>query len=256
MRVFLKVCFMLACLSLSACNQGVVPGENANPYSETNEIAESNFKLGVAYLKNGNYEKALEKLTKSIRADSRYGPAYNALGVLYEKIGQMDKAEDNFKKALSLNKSDSSTLNNYGLFLCQNGRFEEAENTLLKAANNPLYETPEIAYANMAICYLKQDRKDEAEKYFRSALDLNPRLPTALIHMCEISYNQNNYLSARAYLQRYLEVAKHTPKSLWLGIRIENELGNQDALSSYSLLLKNNFPDSEEAKLLKQSGLK
>jgi Tfp pilus assembly protein PilF len=33
-------------------------------------------------------------------------------------------------------------------------------------------------------------------------------------------------------------------------------LGNQDALSSYSLLLKNNFPDSEEAKLLKQSGLK
>ena len=247
---------MIACLVLSGCNQVIAPSDNVNPYAVTNEVAESNFRLGVAYLKNGNYEKALEKLTKSIDADPRYAPAYNALGVLHQKLGQMKKSEDHFKKALSLNRSDSSTLNNYGLFLCQNERYDEAEKAFLDAASNPLYETPEIAHANAGICYLKQGLDDKAEGYFRSALDLNPRIPSALIQMSDFSYNQNNFLSARAYLQRYLAVSKPTPKSLWLGIKIENELGDQNALSSYRLLLKNNFPDSEEARLLEQSGLK
>ena len=78
----------------------------------------------------------------------------------------------------------------------------------------------------------------------------------ALIQMGQISYDQGNYLSARGYLQRYLEVARHTPASLWLGIRVEKELGDKDTLSSYALLLRNNFPDSDEAALLRQSGLR
>ncbi|MEE9575548.1 MAG: type IV pilus biogenesis/stability protein PilW, partial [Gammaproteobacteria bacterium] len=64
------------------------------------------------------------------------------------------------------------------------------------------------------------------------------------------SYSNANYLSARAYLQRYLEISAHTARSLWLGINIETELGDKDALSSYELLLKNKFPTSKEAGLL------
>ncbi len=74
--------------------------------------------------------------------------------------------------------------------------------------------------------------------------------------MSDLSYNQGNYLSARGYLQRYLEIANHTPISLWLGIRIERELGDKNALSSYALSLRNNFPDSKEARLLQESGAK
>ena len=57
-------------------------------------------------------------------------------------------------------------------------------------------------------------------------------------------------LSARAYLQRFLEVSKHTAASLWMGIRIERQLGDKDAIASYKLALRNNFPDSNEATLL------
>ena len=34
--------------------------------------------------------------------------------------------------------------------------------------------------------------------------------------------------------------------------QIERELGNQDAVASYSLVLKNNYPDSEEARQLRK----
>jgi len=38
-----------------------------------------------------------------------------------------------------------------------------------------------------------------------------------------------------------------------LGIRIERELGDKNAVSSYELLLRNQFSESEEAKLLSQA---
>ena len=55
---------------------------------------------------------------------------------------------------------------------------------------------------------------------------------------------------ARAYLQRYAEVAQHTAESLWLGVRTENQLGDKDQMASYGLKLRAKFPDSEQAKYL------
>ena len=62
-------------------------------------------------------------------------------------------------------------------------------------------------------------------------------------------------MPARGFLSRYLDANRHTPKSLWLGIRIETELGDKNAVSSYALLLRNQYTDSEEAELLSQSGI-
>ena len=154
---------------------------------------------------------------------------------------------------MSLNKNDSSTLNNYGNYLCQQNRLEEAEKTFLNAAANPLYESPEIAITNAGLCLSNNQREDDAEKYFRQALQLNPRVPQALIKMCDISFKLPNYLAARGYLQRYQEVARHTARSLWLGIQVEQALHDKDAVSSYALQLKNNYPDSQEAMLLRES---
>ena len=74
--------------------------------------------------------------------------------------------------------------------------------------------------------------------------------------MAKLSFETGRYLPARGYLQRYVAAAKHTAESLWLGIQIEQQLGDKDAISSYALLLKNTFPDSDQARLLRESGTK
>jgi len=66
--------------------------------------------------------------------------------------------------------------------------------------------------------------------------------------MSQLTYEQENFLSARGYLQRYLSVARHSPRTLSLGIKIEEKLGDENTVASYKMLLKNNFPDSPEAK--------
>ena len=246
---------VIVALLLSSCNQAT--GNGSLDISErSNEVAETNLNLGIAYLKRGEYEKSLEKLNKALEADPHYTLTLNALGLLYQKLGDNAKAEQYFKQALGIRSNDPYTLNNYGQFLCANNRFDEAQNAFMSAAKNPLYETPEISITNAGTCALKNDQPDIAEKFFREALDKNPKVPIALIQMSQLSYDQGNYLSARGYLQRYLAVSKHTPASLWLGIQIEQQLGDKNTLSSYALLLKHKFPDSDEAKLLQESGIK
>ncbi len=247
---------LISAMVLAACNPaqiGTSSDQNIRPSHVTNEVASANLNLAVAYLKKGDYNGALERLEKARAADPSHPATYNVFGLLYQKIGDNKKAEQNFKRALSLDSNDSSTLNNYGNFLCQQNRLEESEEAFLKAAANPLYQTPEIAVTNAGLCLYNNQKKDKAKNYFQQALQINPRVPQALIKMCEFALDDFNYLSARAYIQRFQQVSRHTARSLWLGIQIERELGDKDTMSSYALLLRNSFPDSDEASILRES---
>jgi type IV pilus assembly protein PilF len=257
---------LLLCLMLSGCGPLAVVGavgttinnaaynaaerdlNNPEPSGKKKafNVAIANMNLGIEYMRQGKYEDALEKLNRSIEAKPDFAPSYNVLGLLYQQLGDDEKAEKNFKKSLKLDPSDSSAYNNYGLFLCKKERLEEAETAFLNAANNPFYSTPEIALTNVGVCLYKTS-PDVAENYFRQALEKNSEFSHALIQMADISYEKRQYNLAQQYLERYKKNASHTPKSLWLGIRIYSELGYKDQVSSYVLLLKNKYPDSDEA---------
>jgi len=244
--------FMFILPVLWSCNQtgssNVRPARNA-----THESVNANISLGVEYMRQGSYENALEKLERARQIDPGYYGTYNVLGLFYQQIGQNSQAEHNFKRAISLSNNDAATLNIYGQFLCQTERPDEAEKIFLRAVNHPMNETPEIALTNTGVCAFINGQFEKAESYFRRALELNPMIPDALIKMSQISFDTGKYMSARGYLQRYLEVASHTAVSLWLGIKVEQQLGDDNTVSSYALLLKNNFPDSAEAGLLSQT---
>ena len=242
-------------LLAGGCNQGT--GNNLRaPRKATNDAVSANINLGVEYMRQGSYELALEKLDRARSIDPGYYNTYNIYGLLYQRMGQNSEAEKNFRKAVSLANNDAEVLNNFGQFLCQTGRPEDAEDIFLQAVANPLNKTPEVSLTNAAMCAQRSGRQDQAEDFYRRALDLNPRIPDALIRMAQITQEQGNSLSARAFLQRYLKDAKHTAQSLWLGIQIERELGDENTVSSYALSLRNNLPQSKEAALLDQSGLR
>lgn len=250
------IVLILSLFSLAACAPVSGRGGDLQTDYDANEIAQANMRLGVAYMEDGNYEKALEKLERARKADPSYPMVHNMLGLLYQRMGETGKAEESFKRGLSEAPNNSNLLNNYGQYLCAQNRPDEAEQAFLKARDNPLNDNPARSLTNAGTCALMNNNTDKAETYYRDALQLNPQQSLALVRMAEIQYEKGEYLSARGYLQRYLEIARHTPRSLWLGIRIERELGDNDTLSSYALLLKSNFPDSEEARLLRESGLK
>jgi len=240
------LCFIIGLIS--ACGQNV----QDNTYIPSDGAAKINLQLGVEYMRRGKHDIALNKFQKALRLDSNYADAHNAIAVLYERLGIDEQAKQHYQKALILKPKGSDVHNNYGQFLCRHKQFHEADKHFLMALENPVYRTPEIPYTNAGLCALRAHNSTQAETYFRQALQKNPKFPRALFRMAELSYEQKYYTQAYEYLQRYIEIAKHTPQTLWLGIRIERALNNRSTAASYALLLQRNFPDASETQLLNQ----
>lgn len=236
---------LLSVLLLSVgCTETAV--RDKNPHS----AAQFNVELGLQYMQQGMNKVALEKLQKALRQDPSLPSAHNAIAVLYERLGELDKADHHFQRAIRLDDKDSRAHNNYGAFLCRHDRWEDAESHFVAAATDPLYETPALAYTNAGICAESAGDTEKAELYLRKALEQDPDYPVALRNMARLSLKQQQYMQTRAYLQRYQAVARHTPETLLIGIQTEEHLGDKDTAASYRLLLRNNFPDSPQAKQL------
>jgi type IV pilus assembly protein PilF len=213
------------------------------------EAAEANAELGLRYMMQGNLEVSMEKLKRALDYDSDNVHANHYIAELYSRLGRFEDADRHFRRALSNANDDPNLHNNYGAFLCARGRYEDAEAQFKKALQDPIYRGRLDTMENVGLCYLQKPDLHKAEEYLHQTLSIDPRHPKSLLGMAKIAFYEGKYMSTRAYLQRYLEVAPHTPETLWLGIRTERILGDQNAVASYGLLLKNNFPGSKEAKL-------
>ena len=238
---------VIAVSVLTACSSSP---EVREVKTDPSAAAKANTELGVEYLREGNYELSKTKLTKALELEPNYAPAHDYIAVLYQTVGETKLAEKHYKRSLRLNPDNAPTRNNYGQFLCFLDRYKDATAQFMKAADNAFYPTPEVPLTNAGLCAARIPDLAAAEEYYRLALQINSRFAPALLQMSIIRYQESNYLGARAYLERLQEVASHNPQSLWLAVRTEFALNDHEAWGAYSMILKNNFPDSDETALL------
>ncbi|MBI5613116.1 MAG: type IV pilus biogenesis/stability protein PilW [Gammaproteobacteria bacterium] len=224
--------------------------EQAASEVRSSRLVETRTQLAASYMQRNQLDIALEELEKALAVESDNSQANNVMGLLQIRLKNDEKAEQHFRRALSAQGDNSEARNNYGVFLCERGRLDDAEHQFKTALANPLYKTPEIAGINAGTCLLKKNAPALAEKYFRTALQVNPKSPTALYQMAVLNFTAKQFLPARGFIQRYMEVGNDTPESLLLAIRIEHALGAKDAQAQYAGRLRSKFPDSPEAKQL------
>ena len=242
--------------ALAGCNSAFVNDDTGiRKEQEVDRLAALNTKLGIGYLREGRTDLAYKRLGKALEIQPNYAGALTAMALLLDSLGKSNEASAHYRRAVAAAPSDSGALNNYGSFLCRHGDTEQAIAHFERAASNPLYNAPEAALTNAGLCLARNGDKAQAEAFFRRALTKDPKMAPALISMSELSLSNGRELAGRGYLQRYLEVAKHTSQSLWLGIQIEHELGDKNAASSYAMLLRANYPDAPETKLLLESDI-
>lgn len=239
----LSVIFALS-LFLAACGGGVQKD------IDRQKLAETQLHLAIGYLRQGRIDVSLEKLQRALEAAPDYAPAHSTIALVYQRLGDLDKAEEHFQRALSLNPQDGRTHNNYAVMLCQARKFDAAEEHFLAALKSRGYKTPASAFENLGVCAMQEPDLKKAERYLRRALQIDPTLPVSLLRMAQISLDNKRYMSGRAYLQRYLAVAPPSASSLWLGIQIETQLGDEAAVREYADQLSRHFPDSDEMGLL------
>lgn len=243
----MKKLTLLAVFALAGCAaQSTQGGADAS----LRQRAKIHTELGGSYYAQGQLAVALEEFKGATQLDPAYAPAFTGLGLVHAALRQDDKAEANFKRALQLDPESSESHNNYGTFLCSRNRLDESIAEFLTAIRNPLYSTPESAYLNAGICALKKQDEKNAEAYLLNALQIQPGLRQASFQLANIYFARGDHLQARKHLQHAMLHGDPTPEMLWLGVRIERALGGRDVEASYSLLLRNKYPDSEQTRAL------
>jgi type IV pilus assembly protein PilF len=215
------------------------------------EKASLNLQMGVRYMDLGMLDVAKEKLQTAYDLDSRNPEVLNAMAVFYERIKDNEKAEDFYESALGKDPDNYSIKNNFGRFLCDRGNQEKGIALLQESLQSAMNNRRWLAESNIGLCLLQQNNRVQAEEYFRKALQSNPEYAPALKEMLKLSYDNQQYMSARAFLERYMAVAKHTPDTLWYAFQTERAMGNYQAADEYQEQLINNFPTSKEAQDIK-----
>lgn len=207
--------------------------------------------LAAVYYGQHQYSVALDELKFALSMDSKYAPAYGVRGLVHMALLEDSKAEEDFERSLDLDGKDSGTRNNYGWFLCQRGREKESLAQFMEAVKNPLYATPEKAYLNAGLCLKKFGKINEAERFLKNALTLQPRMTEALLGMAELSFSKADYAGAKSYFLRLSRTGVElSAADLLLAARVERKLGDKNAEASYKLQLRKRFPESRETQLM------
>lgn len=203
--------------------------------------------LGVGYLQKGRMDLASMNLEKALEQDDDSAPAHHYYALLQERLGDNDKAGKHFRKALDITPKDPDLLNNYGSYLCHTGHYADAEKAFLKSVSDPLYSTPEFAYTNAGICVKKAGNIQQAESYFRQALEKNNRFSEALYQMAKLHHEKGESAKAEAFLYRYNDSAPATPDSLLLCYQVQTRLNAVEKADACAANLREKFPDSQAA---------
>lgn len=235
---------------LAACASS---GPDLNEEQER-QLVRTHLQLASGYMQRGQLDVAKQNLERALALSPGDPDANNMMALLQWRLNELDDAERHFRRALRAQERNAEAENNYGAFLCERGRTEEAMRSFERALSDRLYERRASASENAGLCLYRAGEHARAEPYFREALQREPRRPVSLLHMARISFENDQALSARAFIERYFAVATDTPEALLLGVRIERTLDNKDQEASYAVRLRGKFPTSPEAQQLAGGG--
>lgn len=217
------------------------------------EAARLNLDLGINYLRQGKFEAALLKLDKSIQANPQNPAAYRVKALVYEQLDDPGRAEASYRDAVRYGADDQSALNDLAVFLCRQAEdYREAISYFDRAIELPAYQFRHEVLTNAGKCARPYDVA-RAEAYLRRAIKVKPQFPEALFHLADISYGNEKYLPARAFIERCLAATAPVPEALYLAYRIETALKDAVAAQTYRARLLSNFPESQQAEQLLDS---
>lgn len=224
------------------------------PRENPEEAAQINVDLGRSYLRKGDLQAAQTKLEKAVELDPDNVAAHSTLGLVYEGLDDQNGAEKQYRRAIAIGPNDPDALNSLAVFLCrQEATRNEALETFDRAIAVPrskYFSDKAMLNTNAGHCANKTRDLGRAEEYLRNALTYNSAYPPALFELADVAFQRQNYLQARAFLQRYTAVARPSPDVLWLSFQVETAMGDRNAADEAARILREDFPESVQTRLL------
>jgi len=243
----------LAAALLAGCvttnSEGGKPLRQEDP---KDAAAKYNIQLGTAYLQQGNYPLAKEKLERSLKQNPKNADVHTSLGLLYDRTGDPKLADKHFREALRLAPDNPDISNNYAIYLCKNGRTPEGVERFMAVANNKFYRTPEVALTNAGVCLRAAKRLDEAQQKFAAAIHTRPNYNEATVQLASLHIERDQLAEARKVVDTYINAFKPDPDVLLAAVSVARAAKDRMSEEKFSRTLRLEFPDSAQARALKR----
>lgn len=220
-------------------------GEDRSP-QETERALADRIAVGLEAMAKGDPERARRHLSRALEIAPKSGKAHAAMAALYRYEMDDEREEAHYRKALRYEPGFSRARNNYAILLYRQGRYREAIRQLERATNDTSYDQRSIAFMNLGRCYVQTGEPEKALAALEKSARLDPSQPDVLLELAELNYNLRRHDTARSYLQVYEGRGRHTPRSLWLGIRLAHLARNPELMAGYELQLENLFKGTPE----------
>jgi type IV pilus assembly protein PilF len=211
-----------------------------------------NVQLGTAYLQQGNYAVAREKLERALEQNPKDPNVHTSLALLYDRTGDSKLADKHYREAMRLAPDKPDVSNNYAIHLCKNGRVDEGVERFTAVAANRYYRTPEVALTNAGVCLRTAKRLDEAEQRFIAAIKARPNYGDATVQLATLYVERARIPDARNVVDTYLNAFKPNPDVLLAGVGVARAAKDRMSEEKYSRRLRLDFPDSPQTRALQR----
>ena len=218
----------------------------ASDEPETRKRARIRIELASGYFEQGQTTVALDEIKLALSADPTYAPAYTLRGLVYARLNEIPLAEDSFKRAQQLSPRDPDVLHHYGLFACQLGRYPQAIELFQQALASPVYGSQAKTLMAKGICEVRAAQFPEAEGSLARSYELDPGNPITAYNLAALQFRRGENAKAQFVIRRLNNTDLANAETLWLGIKVEQRMGNTEAMGQLAQQLERHYPESRE----------
>ncbi len=176
--------------------------DEKRPYTEA---AIKHYNRGVELYQSGFLNQSISEYKSAIDADPRMEESYSNLGLIYVAQRNYSKAVEAFNKALTLKPGRPTTLNGLGAVLYARGKVPEAMEKWKQAVtNDPQFAS---AYYNMGNAYESEKDDHSALNAYAKALRTNPAMADAFYRAGLLMVKEKHPAQASLLLSKSVELA-------------------------------------------------
>ncbi|RJS92326.1 hypothetical protein [Salinisphaera sp. Q1T1-3] len=196
------------------------------------QAAAANANVGAEYLRKNDNERAAQAFQRALHYESDDFTANWGMAVVSDRRNAPADARRYFEKALAARQSPA-VYNSFAAFLCKHGDTQAGLANFQKALSAPNVTDRADTLANAGLCLARADQTARAADYFEQALAIDARQPTALTQLADIAYHAQDYMKARAYIERADSATTLDAEQLRLAADIESAMNDRAAAESY-----------------------
>lgn len=226
-KFFISILVMCCVYGIINCNNSAKAQDK--DYYEVNIVKSVNLTQANDYVKEGNYDKALEIYNSILEKNPESIPARLGVATIYSDLYKIKASQREFKAVLAQDPDNSEAHNGLGMNYYRittssnmdirdniGSLYRQAAEEFSKAiASNP---NNDEALANLGMIYQHQGRIEEAEVKYKESLTNNPMNSNANYRLGTILFDRGDTPSAIEHYKKSLQInSKNSSAHYYLG---------------------------------------